>query len=105
VRALDGETFVMSGPPRATLRDDRGARDAAILDAVTKARRDADAYASAVGMRINGITGLSNACSADAISSFAELAERAMDSRRSEAAAYTVKTEAKACVEFAASPL
>ena len=48
------------GAPELALTDDRAARAAAITDAVTKARGEADTYASAVGLRVLRITRVSN---------------------------------------------
>jgi uncharacterized protein YggE len=58
--ALDDQNQAMMGAPFYSLRDERTAKAAAIEDALTKVRQDADAYAASLGLRVERITSVSN---------------------------------------------
>lgn len=57
---LDQQNLTMLGGPLYSLNDDRVARNAAVADAIVKAKQDADAYAAPLGMRVERITSVSN---------------------------------------------
>lgn len=58
--ALDEQNQAMSGAPLYSLKDERAAKNAAISDALAKARQDAEAYAVPLGLRVDRITSVSN---------------------------------------------
>lgn len=55
---LDGKDAVTLESPLFELKDDRAARSAAIADAIQKARSDAEAYASSLGMRVSRLVSI-----------------------------------------------
>lgn len=57
---LDGRDEAMSLPPALALKDDGAARRTAATDALSRARAEADTYASALGLRVAGIAQVSN---------------------------------------------
>ncbi len=52
---LAEEEALVAQSPDYSLKDDRSARDAAIADALRKARADAEAYASSLGLRVGRV--------------------------------------------------
>lgn len=57
---LDGRDEAMSLPPALALKDDSKARRTAATEALSRARAEADSYASALGLRVAGIAQVSN---------------------------------------------
>ena len=99
--AAHGDSSVAIGKPVLALKDDRAARAAAIGDAIRHARADAEVYAAAVGMRVAGITRVSNELRPDAqgvLSLITQIGE-AMNGQDDD-----VATRASAVVDFALAP-
>ncbi|MEO7690211.1 MAG: SIMPL domain-containing protein [Sphingomonas sp.] len=57
---LDAQDQGMVGAPAFSLKDDRAAHQAAVKDAIAKARADAESYAAALGLHVVSITRVSN---------------------------------------------
>jgi uncharacterized protein YggE len=59
---LDAQDLTMLGGPRPVLNDDSSAKSAAIGNAITKAKREADAYASTLGLKVVRVARAGNDC-------------------------------------------
>lgn len=59
---LDDLNLAMLGNPRPSLIDERAARNAAIADAIGKARAEAESYAAGLGLSVGRINHVSNDC-------------------------------------------
>jgi uncharacterized protein YggE len=60
---LDDLDLPMAGLPQRSLLDDRAAKNAAVADALRKARAEADTYAQVLSLKIVRINRVSNDCS------------------------------------------
>jgi uncharacterized protein YggE len=57
---LDQQNLATLGAPLYALDDDRAAKNAAVAEAIGKAKQDAEAYAVPLGLRVERITSVSN---------------------------------------------
>jgi uncharacterized protein YggE len=98
---IDRKDAVVMENPSYSLSDDRRARNAAINDAISKARLDADAYAAALGMRVDRVIGAKDqaAQSNFFFPDYEKMFERF--GGQSEIKSGMVKTSARVIVEFA----
>ncbi|WP_340316705.1 SIMPL domain-containing protein [Rhizorhabdus argentea] len=78
---LDAENEAMVADPVLRLKDDRGAKRAAIADAATRARFDADNYAAAFGLRVIRIARISDQASNVPETNYAAMMQMMTDAR------------------------
>jgi uncharacterized protein YggE len=99
MQALAGQEQAQAGTPVPGLADEAAARRAAAKDAVGQARRDADDYAAALGMRVVRVIAASNAAGlGDGLES---LVQQFRDLDAKGKASDKVITRATAVVDFA----
>lgn len=98
---LDAQDEAMAGRPTMELLKDAPARQAAIADAIKKARADADAYATALGMQVVRFVRVSNQA-ANAFDSAAQMVE--MFSNRRNSIENVVTTDAGVWIDFILAP-
>jgi uncharacterized protein YggE len=101
--ALDEQNQAMIGAPSCSLKDDRAAKNAAISDALAKARQDAEAYAAPLGLRVDRITSVSNFGDANSAIPDANFLTRMMFGVP-EDSADSVTTSAQVLVDFVLVP-
>lgn len=101
---IDQKDAIVMENPAYSLSDDRRGRNAAINDAIAKARLDADAYAAALGMKVDRVIGAKDQA-AQASMFFPEY-EKMFErfTGQSDVKSGMVKTSARVIVEFALSP-
>lgn len=106
-RILDDMDLKMSGPPVASLRDEKPQVRLAITDAVAEAKWQAEAYAQALNVRIAGIKKVENGCANPGAAAYGsglstwwtKIAQGA--SREDQ---WSVETNATICVTYLATP-
>jgi len=101
---IDQKDAVVMENPAFSLSDDRRARNAAINDATSKARLDADAYAAALGMRVRRVIRAKDQA-AQATLLFPEY-EKMFErfTGQSDVKSGMVKTSVRVILEFALTP-
>ena len=101
---IDEKDAVVMENPALSLRDDRRARNAAIQDAIAKARADADAYAAALGMKVVRVIGARDQVAQSTLTfpDYEKMFERFAGG--SDVKSGMVKTSARVIVEFALTP-
>jgi uncharacterized protein YggE len=99
---LDAEDQGMAGAPAFSLKDDRAAHQAAVKDAIAKARAEAESYAAALGLHVVGITRVSNQGPEGANPEAYLAVMRAMNGQGGESD--DVVTEARVWIDFKLAP-
>ena len=100
---LDQKDAVTLESPLFELSDNHVARRAAIADAIQKARTDADAYASSLGMRVARLTRIRDQdAQASPFGDYGELVQKFMQQKN--APNGKVETDVRVTVEFALAP-
>jgi uncharacterized protein YggE len=101
---IDQRDAVVMENPAFSLSDDRRARNAAIHDGTGKARLDADAYASALGMRVRRVVRAKDQAAQPSLlfPDYDKMVDKFIG--QSDVKAGMVKTSVRVIVEFALAP-